>query len=293
MRRLADLIQFMPRGSGELGDLDPIQSQLQFDYTKSQLKTIPIFVVDNIIKWVTSSGESDSFQIGDNFEIMMVPPFDEFWIEFNIDPVGIDASPVLQGFHCAVNLLSPSTDNKKWEIEFVRYSCVGKYLAGPIDFTFLRLNAEGFITGSRFGTFLIDKRPLEIYFNFVCKAFHLCFLALHFLSYPKVRTEEVLPPKRLLGNKALKRGERQPVKFKVLDIEPLKVLLRTEGKMDEVGLKQALTNVRGHWRIYTPEKPLFGHFVGKVFIKDHARGSSELGIIKNTYNIKSPSESEN
>lgn len=293
MRRLADLIQFMPRGSWKLGDLREIQVESQFNYTKSQLKTIPIFVIDNIMKWLMDTGES----FGD-FEMMIVPPFDEFWIEFYIDPrpVGIDAPWILEGFHCILNSLFTPTDDKKWEIALIRYSCRGeKYIEGPLEYFLLGLNAEGFITSSISDTFedMNINKPPETYFNSVVKWFKVCLLALHFLSCSKVRTEEVLPPKRLLGNKALKRGQRQPVHYKVLDIEPLKVLLRTEGRMDEVGIKQALTNVRGHWRIYTPEKPLFGHFVGKVFIKDHARGSSELGIIKNTYNIKSPSESEN
>lgn len=43
--------------------------------------------------------------------------------------------------------------------------------------------------------------------------------------------------------------------------------------------------VRGHFRYYTPERPLFGRYSGAVWVADHQRGESAIGTIKKDYLI--------
>lgn len=45
---------------------------------------------------------------------------------------------------------------------------------------------------------------------------------------------------------------------------------------------------RGHFKIYTAEKPLFGKYVGTFWWDAHARGSIKKGIVTKDYNIYSP-----
>lgn len=44
--------------------------------------------------------------------------------------------------------------------------------------------------------------------------------------------------------------------------------------------------VRGHFALYTKERPLFGKYVGPVYHRPHARGSLKNGLVKSTYRVK-------
>ncbi len=72
-------------------------------------------------------------------------------------------------------------------------------------------------------------------------------------------------------------------KFKTLDINPMREVLRRDGKSDEVGLQRALHICRGHFATYTEEHPLFGKYVGTFFRPAHVRGQSEAGVVVKDY----------
>ena len=40
---------------------------------------------------------------------------------------------------------------------------------------------------------------------------------------------------------------------------------------------------RGHVKTYTPDKPLFGHYVGNVWCPPHAKGNREIGVVHKEY----------
>jgi hypothetical protein len=85
-----------------------------------------------------------------------------------------------------------------------------------------------------------------------------------------------------------KRGEKPmpAVTYKTLVITGIKKALnRAREETGEKGSK-ALHFVRGHFRDYTPEKPLFGKVVGSVFIPFHARGNKENGVVVKDYELR-------
>ena len=47
----------------------------------------------------------------------------------------------------------------------------------------------------------------------------------------------------------------------------------------------ALHFVRGHFKTYTPEKPLFGKYVGTVWVPDTMRGNKEAGTVNKDYKV--------
>ena len=53
----------------------------------------------------------------------------------------------------------------------------------------------------------------------------------------------------------------------------------------EPGAPKRLHLCRGHWSVYTPERPLFGRYVGKYWIPDHKRGDADLGQVFKDYKI--------
>jgi hypothetical protein len=85
------------------------------------------------------------------------------------------------------------------------------------------------------------------------------------------------------------RKDKPPLtKYYTLNIEPMKRILRTEGRSEEVGLKRALHICRGHFATYSEDKPLFGKVSGRFWIPAHVRGSKDAGEIKKDYRIIAP-----
>lgn len=53
-------------------------------------------------------------------------------------------------------------------------------------------------------------------------------------------------------------------------------------------IEMALHRVKGHFKTYTPAKPLMGHAVGTWFWHGQARGSEKRGTVKKTYVVDAP-----
>jgi hypothetical protein len=68
----------------------------------------------------------------------------------------------------------------------------------------------------------------------------------------------------------------------------MRKILRSEGRANETGIKHALHICRGHFRTYTPDKPLFGKVTGTIFVPMHARGSAQEGIVVQNYKVNAP-----
>lgn len=85
--------------------------------------------------------------------------------------------------------------------------------------------------------------------------------------------------------KWLRRQKAPTIKYHVLDINPMKEILRTEGGVETNGLKKALHICRGHFATYTPEKPLFGNIVGTVWKPAHVRGDIKQGAVVKDYRV--------
>lgn len=85
--------------------------------------------------------------------------------------------------------------------------------------------------------------------------------------------------------KWLRRQKAPVIRYHVLDINPMKEVLRTEGGVETNGLKKALHICRGHFCTYTAEKPLFGTYVGTVWKPAHVRGDIKQGAVVKDYRV--------
>ena len=61
--------------------------------------------------------------------------------------------------------------------------------------------------------------------------------------------------------------------YKTLVIEPLKAILRNEGRAHEHGLQKAMHICRGHFADYTQGRGLFGKYHGKYWMPSTVRGT--------------------
>lgn len=89
---------------------------------------------------------------------------------------------------------------------------------------------------------------------------------------------------------ARRRAEKQGVQ-RLHDYYILRVKPSAPQTMRDVGQATKRENqrrehmVRGHFRYYGPEAPLFGRTVGAIWIPDHERGNDTLGTITKDYEV--------
>lgn len=115
--------------------------------------------------------------------------------------------------------------------------------------------------------------------------------AVSFIHCKNIKLVPVEAPRKLVKARA-KRGKPPYVKYHTLIIDPMKQILRQEGRATEQGVKRALHVCRGHFRTYSADRPLFGRVVGTVFVSQHRRGGIERGVVVKDYSIKAPAMAE-
>lgn len=94
------------------------------------------------------------------------------------------------------------------------------------------------------------------------------------------------PPK--LQRARQKRGKSPLVNYKVLDIKPFHEMVRRKTGRSDTGPGKAIHIMRGHFKTYTPEKPLMGRHVGTYFWESHVRGKKERGVVVKDYSVEAP-----
>lgn len=112
-------------------------------------------------------------------------------------------------------------------------------------------------------------------------------LAIGFMHCKNVTVTEQRPPD-WQQKAALKKHGRPLVTYHVLNIEPMRTVLRTEGDIEHNGLKKALHICRGHFKTFTMDKPLFGKVTGTYWWQPHVRGSIDEGVALKDYNVRAP-----
>lgn len=103
------------------------------------------------------------------------------------------------------------------------------------------------------------------------------------LACKNVDTDSHTPPAKLSRKHERKRGVPL-VTYKTLRIQPMGARSDHEGEVSFDGGK-ALHIVRGHFKTFTPERPLFGRVVGTYWWSSAVRGKPERGVVVKDYEI--------
>jgi hypothetical protein len=120
-----------------------------------------------------------------------------------------------------------------------------------------------------------------------CDMMNDALLALSFMHCKNVvrrdATESEGPPA-----KWLRRMKQPTLRYHVLEIDPMKEVLRREGGSETNGLKKALHICRGHFATFTEARPLFGKYAGTFWKPAHVRGTKEQGVVVKDYAVNAP-----
>lgn len=105
--------------------------------------------------------------------------------------------------------------------------------------------------------------------------------------HQRCAADRVTPP-RQQRRAAERQGVTQLHDYYVLRVQPT----YQPRDMGEVGRPSKAAKarrehiVRGHFRYYPPERPLFGHTSGMIWIPAHERGESDIGKIRKDYEVE-------
>jgi len=111
---------------------------------------------------------------------------------------------------------------------------------------------------------------------------HVLGLGVSFCHCKNVRIAESAEGR---GERWHRRTKAPVMKFHTLDINPMREVLRTEGRLAECGISRAMHICRGHFATYTQESPLFGKYIGTFWRPDHVRGKASDGVVVKDYRV--------
>lgn len=107
-------------------------------------------------------------------------------------------------------------------------------------------------------------------------------LALSFIHCRNVEVIETLPNRKQSARREQKKGHGL-IKFRTLQIEPMKRALREASTTEGTGLGVALHTCRGHFKDYRDGKGLFGKHKDLYWWDGQERGSPDLGRVLKDY----------
>jgi hypothetical protein len=109
---------------------------------------------------------------------------------------------------------------------------------------------------------------------------------LSLLNAKNVIQEPVNPPHA--NRAARRRKDPPPFAYHVLKVRPFAAKIRRQGGSlsDHNVLPQAIHWVRGHFKRYTPERPLLGRHTGVFWFQPHLAGKNPRRVVAKDYEIK-------
>ena len=181
----------------------------------------------------------------------------------------------------------PGDDERGWTVGMMPFVQIeGEGIIGPWFTYVLVVRDDGTLYGppAIIGTWMPDHNDT----NALSELIKPLLLAISFLHCKNVRVQEEESQLSRQERRRLERAGIEPVRFKTLDIAPMRQILEYEGGAAAVGIQRALHICRGHFATYTEDKPLFGRHAGTFWVPAHVKGSVKEGIVGKDYRVLAP-----
>lgn len=268
----------------------------------SEIDNSEIILIDNVAEYFWKS-EQDEWDLEKDFP-NLAPPFERFWMEYSM-PSGVlhfdGENNRLDSNGTRVGVLFSSVDitksGAKWGLLMSLFLGNSDHVNNDYFMYGLAIDKEGIIAkhGGKVEYMACiperikaTERIQEIYDELFVNVYP-ALLAISFLHCKNV---EIIPRKPDDEKNKRRNRNSSKIKYKVLEIEPMKKVLREEGKSKSLGLKQSLHICRGHFKDFSKGKGLFGKYKDMFWWDSQVRGNIEKGIVLKDYVINSPVEGE-
>lgn len=266
--------------------------------TRDCIESAQFIVIDNVAHYYF--GEDPlSFEYIDKWDRSdfpnVAPVFNNMFIEWSVPRTFKYIGKAFVGLH----ILSEKTASG-WRSVFIEYASHDAHddsLGTDVVFEFeineagIVVDTKNLIVSPRLHKHLGDINEISQEAKLLLllsQNVYPALLAISFMHCKNVTLKKQAIPKGLV-KKAQKKHGYTPVRYHVLDIEPMKKVLRYEGNAEKTGLKMALHICRGHFKDYSKGSGLFGKYQGLYWWDSHVRGSIEEGVVVKDYNVNPPS----
>jgi hypothetical protein len=255
-----------------------------------------VIVADNVAEYWFANDESD-WAVTDFPNIM--PPLSDFFVEMRA-PLGFsDVLPKAWGCRfreipehewesvaaSSVQLRGANTRTGYLAELVLMWS--DKEIAAPAVAVFIPIGVSGEAVLVD-GGWAVSELPSRLSTDHKRELLKLLFPCLLTISFMHCKNVERQPAEQAaaLSKKWTKKHGRPLVRYHVLDIDPMRKVLRSDGGSDGGGLKKALHICRGHFATYTEDAPLFGRVTGTFWKPQHVRGNAKSGAVVKDYRVK-------
>jgi hypothetical protein len=254
-------------------------------------RELPVLLIDNVADYYYRGTGQEYWDLERDFP-NLAPPFPAFWCEHKLthtihsDEKGDTDVSAWLGKDARMGVLVMALDpahqkgegipeNAKWILwmdVFIDYDHThNAHANGPHGAIFMVIDAEGRLIGRPWMQSYAPTSDADVMRSFMTWLYPT-FLAVSFLHCKNVKIEDNTVPKPLAKKQHARTGQ-WPAPYRTLIIEPLKQILRREGKSDQHGLAKALHICRGHFRDYREGRGLFGRYHALVWTPMTVRGT--------------------
>jgi hypothetical protein len=182
----------------------------------------------------------------------------------------------------------PLDDDSKWILFVTDWWRVGKeILLGPNYKMQYVIQSDGKVYWHRFlhwsrGEELSEDKSGELRGEMLP-----IFFAMTFMNCRNVVHEDVTPPEKFAKAHRKKHGSPMHA-YRVLKVNVFDEVVKVDPKHRSTAGEplSALHICRGHFRIYSEEKPLFGKYSGPVWVPAHFRGSESAGTVTTDFELE-------
>lgn len=266
------------------------------------LRGKPTIVADNVFQlcWENVVDAEDDYGLKSCPNA--APPFPSFWIEARI-PKGaidyhsigcmVDAMPVDEAgkvgdvLDCgSLVRIAEAHPDAKWVVHALVLLQKVRGEVFPLCSLAVAVDAEGRVLGD----YDLGVRGKELATNEAKGAFRLMLAFLfNAIAFMHCKNVKQVPSEdnRKLNAARVKRGKKPLFRYHTLQIEGMRTVLATEGRIGSTGIKQALHICRGHFKRFD-DKPLFGRHRGLYWWEQQVRGRSREGVVVKDYAMKPP-----
>lgn len=252
---------------------------------------LPVLLTDNVADYYYVGTGQEYWSVERDFP-NLAPPYDRFWIEHRLarrihsDAKGDTDMTAFLGKEARLGSLFMAINPKEvqgedipegthwiyWADIFIQYDHVhGDRAHGPHGAILFAVDADGRVLGAPQMQCYAAPEVGDV-MKSLMTWLHPALLSICFLHCKNVTIVDESVPKPLAKKYHARTGQ-WPTPFKTLVIEPLKQVLRTQGKSSQVGLAKAIHICRGHFRDYREGRGLFGKYKQLVWTPMTLRGT--------------------
>jgi len=281
-------------GTGESMDAGSLRA------LRSMVPNVPCFRIDNVSVYWAEHKDADVVLTAPSLR----PPFDATWFESVRPPRLVTPTGIMGADHLPPRwggMMHVAPEGNGWRVLTQVFAQIGAS-AIPVEVGGIewRLDDAGKMLSDPFGHGApmqvyappgTDKDPAlaDRYSEILDHVTQPMRLAIGFMHCKNVLSREV--PANRGERRAAERGGAPRVTFRELVIQPTPKSRAEPGAPSGKSRGVSLHICRGHFVTYD-ERPLFGKYRGTYWVPAHVRGSSDVGMVHKSYEVRPPRKPE-